>query len=44
MKLFGRDPERGTLKQIVNTVRTGESRALVLLANPAWARQRCSSI
>jgi predicted ATPase len=30
MKLFGRDDECATLQQIVNSVRTGDSRALVL--------------
>ncbi|HEV7712573.1 MAG TPA: ATP-binding protein [Asanoa sp.] len=34
MKLFGRDAECATLEQIVNSVRTGDSRALVLHGEP----------
>ena len=44
MKLIDRHAERGVLDGLLEAIRAGESRALVVSGERVWARQRCSSI
>jgi hypothetical protein len=39
--LIDRDGERGVIDRLVNAVRAGESRVLVVRGDPAWARRSC---